>query len=105
MGGEWMRCPVCHGKFERKEVDYACGGISLGTFEADICQQCSIEFFTAEASFEIDDRARERGIWGFGVDPSKHYAGDTVRWDLPGNVNVLPGIGCGEVPGHDRRSS
>ncbi len=105
MVGEVIRCPFCHGKFERREVDYACGGILLGTFEVDTCQRCSMEFFTAEASIEIDCRAMERGLWGFGVDPSKHYSGDTVRWNLPGNVNELRGIGHGEVSDHDRRRS
>lgn len=57
-----MKCPVCEGKVERKEVPYSIGGVNLGTFDADVCASCGEVFFTEASSDTIDAKAKKMGL-------------------------------------------
>lgn len=58
-----MKCPICEESMERKKVPYSVRSVKLGTFEADVCP-CGEVFFTEKSSDTIDEKAKEKGLWG-----------------------------------------
>ena len=50
----------CRNKKDRLKVY----GISLGKFEAEVCNNCGEEVFSEEVSDKIDEIAKEKGLWG-----------------------------------------
>ena len=60
-----MECPNCNSRnVEIKKVDFKLYGISLGKFEAEVCNNCGEEVFSEEVSDEIDKIAKKKGLWG-----------------------------------------
>lgn len=61
-----VECPLCKGKMEWKKHPFSLVGTELGKFEAEVCTKCGEAWFTEEASDQIDERAKELGLWGIG---------------------------------------
>ena len=57
-------CEECNGKIEYKKVDYKLLGISLGEFPAEVCTKCGETVFDEEVSEQIEEIAKEKGLWG-----------------------------------------
>ena len=82
-----MECPMCNGKMERKKKEYTYSEVKLGTFDADICPKCGEVFFTEKASDEIDDKAKEMGIWGFEKKSKITYSGNSLMIRIPNAIS------------------
>ncbi len=57
-------CEECGGRIERKKVEFAVYGESLGLFSAEVCTKCGEELFDDETSDRIDEVAKKKGLWG-----------------------------------------
>lgn len=82
-----MKCPICNGKMERKKTAYVYSGVKLGTFDADVCSECSEVFFTESASDEIDAKAKKMGIWGFEKKSKITYSGNSLMVRIPNAIS------------------
>jgi len=91
-----MGCPVCGGRLRRTRAEYSYNDISLGAFEADVCQRCGEAFFTQEASDEIDRLAKERGVWGLEVKSKVSYSGNSLMVRIPKEVAEFMGLERGD---------
>ncbi len=91
-----MGCPVCEGRLRRSRREYAYNDISLGEFEADVCQRCGEVFFTEAASDEIDRLARERGVWGIEARTKVSYSGNSLIVRIPKEVAEFMGLERGD---------
>jgi|SRR3989344_3977939 len=61
---ERKTCEECGGKIEKKKVDVNMYGENLGRFIAEVCLKCGEEVFDEKTSTEIDNIAKEKGLWG-----------------------------------------
>jgi hypothetical protein len=58
-------CPVCgRGRLHLRKVNEEMFGIDLGTFAAEVCDNCWESFLTSERMDVLEDRAKELGLWG-----------------------------------------
>jgi YgiT-type zinc finger domain-containing protein len=91
-----MECPICEGNLERKKVPYSVGGVSLGTFEADVCTSCNEIFFTEAASDAIDKKAKEAGLWGLEKRGKIGYSGNSLIVRIPKKIAEFMELKKGE---------
>jgi len=60
-----MECYKCgKANLVKKKVDFVQFGISLGKFDALVCQVCEETIFEGAVSKQIEAKAKEAGIWG-----------------------------------------
>ena len=50
--------------FEKRQVSYIHKGIYFGEFDAEVCIQCGHTFFPEESFHDIEQIAKEKGLWG-----------------------------------------
>jgi hypothetical protein len=53
-------------------------GVSLGKFDAEVCNSCNEKFFGEKASDEIDKIAKQKGLWGLEAETTIGKAGDSL---------------------------
>ncbi len=59
------KCYECgKGNLKRKKVKYSIYGIEIGTYLAEVCDKCGVEFFSEETSEKITEKTKELGLWG-----------------------------------------
>jgi len=72
-----LTCANCGNKdVELKKVDFKVYGISLGKFEAEVCNRCGEEVFSEEVSDKIDGIAKKKGLWGLEARTRVAQSGD-----------------------------
>lgn len=60
-----QKCPACGRRARRaKRVDVTIFGVTLGAFDAEVCDECGEALFTSRGVDEIESRAKELGLWG-----------------------------------------
>ncbi|MBI5065973.1 YgiT-type zinc finger protein [Candidatus Woesearchaeota archaeon] len=73
------KCYICEkGFLENKKVDFSLYGTNLGKFDAQVCSVCGEKFFDEKASDEIDDKAKEKGLWGLEADTKVTKTGSSM---------------------------
>ena len=69
------KCYICeNGNLTKKKIDYMLYGISLGKFDAEVCDKCGEVFFDENTSKKMTEVAKKRGLWGL---PSKTKIGQS----------------------------
>lgn len=68
------------------KADYSYHDISFGKYDADTCERCGEAFFTEEASDEIDQKARELGLWGLEARSKVSYSGNSLMVRIPREI-------------------
>ena len=91
-----MKCSECGGKIVKKKVDFSVYGISLGKFEAEVCQKCGEELFSEEVSDQIDEAAKKRGLWGLESRTRVGIAGDGLVIRVNKRIAQFMGLRKGE---------
>ncbi|MEK6907132.1 MAG: hypothetical protein AABW45_01250 [Nanoarchaeota archaeon] len=71
-------CEECHGKTEKKSVDYMLLGKNLGKFEAEVCNKCGEQVFNEDVSEKIEKRAKELGLWGLQARVKVNKVGNSI---------------------------
>ena len=87
-----MECPNCNGKLKRGKYPYSYSNVELGEFEADKCQKCGEIYFTEKASDEIDQKAKEKGVWGLGKKGTVGYSGNSLIIRVPKEIAAFMGL-------------
>ena len=81
-----MKCPMCDGTLKGGRTEYSYHDINFGEFDADICVKCGEAFFTEEASDEIDEKAKELGLWGLEARSKVSYSGNSLMVRIPREI-------------------
>lgn len=77
-------CPVCgEGTLRPKRVREEMFGIELGTYDAEVCNQCGEVFFTPESVTAIERRAKELGLWGLASKVKVVRSGNSLVVRIP----------------------
>ena len=91
------QCPICDkgdlkkGKFEEKMF-----GISLGQYDAEVCDKGGETFFSTEAMEQMEARAKELGIWGLAKNLKVVKSGNSLSVRIPAKVAKFLNIKEGE---------
>lgn len=81
------KCYMCEkGNLTKKKVDYSLYGISLGKFNAEVCDKCGEVFFDEETSKKMTQLAKEKGLWGLQTKTKIGQAGTTLDIRLPKKI-------------------
>lgn len=71
-------CEECSGYVAEQEVDFSLHGVSLGKFQAQVCQGCGERVFSEHVANEIDQRAKEQGLWNLGARTKVNKLGSSL---------------------------
>lgn len=78
------KCAVCTvGKLRTKQVREEMFGVTIGTFEAGVCDRCREAFFTSESVDQIEIRSRELGLWGLASKVKLARSGNSLVVRIP----------------------
>lgn len=77
-------CPVCDsGALRTKRVSETMFGVNLGSYEAEVCDECGEVFFTAQSVDKIEAKARELGLWGLASKVKVSRSGNSLVVRIP----------------------
>lgn len=80
-----MLCPVCGKEMRIERVPYTTEGTPLGEFEASVCHDDDMVFFTEESAKNIELAEKELGMWG--IDMPRIELDDTIP-PTAGNFHI-----------------
>lgn len=67
-----MTCPICNeGELRLEKNRFIYNNIDFGDFDVEVCDNCRESFLTEEASKQIEDIAKQLGVWGSKTIPQK----------------------------------
>ncbi len=82
-----MKCPVCEkGRLKKGKVKETMFGVYLGEFPAQICSKCGESFTDESITREIEQKAREKGIWGLGKKTKITRTGNSLAVRIPKEI-------------------
>lgn len=84
-----MECPICGGKLKNEKAPFWFSDIKLGEYEADVCTKCGEAFYTEDASNQIEQRAKELGLWGIGKRVVIGQSGNSLMVRIPKEIVEL----------------
>jgi len=81
------KCYICEkGDLTRKKADYKLYGMSLGKFNAEVCNTCGETFFDEVESKKMTEIAKKKGLWGLQTKTKIGQAGTTLDIRLPKRI-------------------
>ncbi len=81
------KCYICEkGNLTKREVDYKLYGISIGKFDAEVCNKCGETFFDEEVSKKMTETAKIKGLWGLQTKTKIGQSGTTLDIRLPKKI-------------------
>ena len=79
-----MKCITCEkGEMTKKKIEYVQFGHSFGKFDTLVCPICGETLFEADASEQIEKRAKELGVWGLAKKVRIGTSGSSLDVKLP----------------------
>lgn len=79
-----MKCPICEkGTLKKTKIREIMFGIDLGEFPAQKCSNCGETFTSEETTILIEDRAKEKGIWGLEKKTKIARSGNSLAVRIP----------------------
>lgn len=59
------KCYECgKGNLVKKIVEYKKYGVLIGKYPAEVCTKCNETFFDSKIVQEIEEKVKEKGLWG-----------------------------------------
>ena len=84
------KCPICgSGKLKEGEIEEEMFGISLGRYDAEICDTCGESFVDEATMRAIEQKARKLGIWGIAKKIKVVRSGDSLAIKIPADIAKL----------------
>ncbi len=81
------KCYLCEkGTLARKKVDYELHGITIGKFEAEVCDSCKEEFYDETVSKKITAIVKKKGLFGLAAKTKIGQSGSTLDIRLPKRI-------------------
>lgn len=81
------KCYLCEkGNLAKKRIDYKLYGISLGKFNAEVCDKCGEVFFDEITSKKMTELAKRKGLWGLQTKTKIGQSGTTLDIRLPKRI-------------------
>lgn len=81
-----MKCVLCGGKTARKLVEYKELGVSLGRFNADVCEKCGESYFDEQTAARIQSKSKELGLFGLAKRAKVAEVGNSLAIRIPKEI-------------------
>lgn len=79
-----MKCPVCDkGELRKGKIRESMFGVDLGEFPAQVCTKCGESFTDEKTTQAIEQKAKEKGIWGMGKMTKISKSGNSLAVRIP----------------------
>ena len=79
-----MKCPFCDkGTLKETKTREMMFGINLGEFPAQKCSRCGETFTSEETTKLIEEKAKEKGIWGLEKKTKIARSGNSLAVRIP----------------------
>lgn len=80
---------MCKGKMIRKNSPYSFAGVLFGEYDSEACLKCGEVFYMEEASNQIEQKAKELGLWGIGKKIAIGKSGTSLIIRIPKDIAEL----------------
>lgn len=81
------KCYICEkGSLKEEKVDYKLYGVSIGKFDAEVCDKCGETFFDENTSQKMTEIAKKKGLWGLQTKTKIGQSGTTLDIRLPKRI-------------------
>ncbi len=91
------KCPLCDkGTLKKGKIEEEMFGISLGKYDAEICDKCGESFLDDVAMKRIESKAKEIGIWGLAKNIKVVRSGNSLSVRIPAKIARFLNIKEGE---------
>ena len=81
-----MKCVFCKVEMKKQEVEHREYGVSLGMFPATVCPRCNESFFDAETAKKIQQKSKEKGLFGLSKKVKVGKIGDSLMIRIPKEI-------------------
>ena len=81
-----MKCVFCKTEAIEKEVEYKEYGISLGKFQGFVCTNCGETFFDSDVVKKIQQKSKEKGLFGLSRKVKVGKVGDSLMVRIPKEI-------------------
>lgn len=90
------KCPECEGKIQIRRISYVLLGVDIGKFPTIVCGDCKANFYEESVLDEIDQAAKNKGLWGLEHKTKINTIGNSLGVTLTKNQIDFSGISKGE---------
>ena len=80
------QCWECNKEVKKRKVKYKLHGVSLGKFDALVCEKCGETYFSEETSRRMTKIAKEKGLWGLKAETTVTQAGNSLAIRIPKKI-------------------
>ena len=87
-----MKCILCNGQLEKKEVEHKELGVSLGKFQALVCNKCNEVFFDEDSAEKIQKKSKELGLFGIAKKTKVAMVGNSLAIRIPKEIAEFVGL-------------
>lgn len=92
-----MQCPICEKGYLKKSIKTeSMYGVELGKFPALVCEKCNESYTDEETTKKIEQKAKEKGIFGLGMKTKIAKAGNSLAVRIPKNIADYLGLKPGD---------
>jgi hypothetical protein len=82
-----IKCPICEkGMLKKKKIEEKMFGISLGKYNAEVCDKCNESFLDEDSVKKIEEKAKALGIWGLAKDIKIVKSGNSLSVRIPAKI-------------------
>ncbi len=81
-----MKCVICEGKTFKNIVEYKEFGISLGKFEAEVCEKCGETYFDERVVEKIQQKSKQLGLFGLAKKAKIAEIGNSIAVRIPKEI-------------------
>ena len=81
------KCPICDkGNLKKAKVEEEMFGVSLGKYDAEVCDSCGESFLDEAAMEKMEAKAKVLGVWGLGKRIKVVKSGNSLSVRIPAQI-------------------
>ena len=81
-----MKCVICNGETVKKNVEYKESGVSVGNFNAYVCQKCGETYFDEKTAEKIQIKSKQMGLFGLAKKAKVAEIGNSIAIRIPKEI-------------------
>ncbi len=81
-----MKCVFCKSETKEQEVEHKEYGVFLGKFPGHVCTKCGEVFFEGEVVDRIQQKSKEKGLFGLSRKVKVGKVGDSLMVRIPKEI-------------------
>lgn len=81
-----MKCVICNGETVKKNVEHTESGVSVGNFNAHVCQKCGETYFDEKTAEKIQNKSKQMGLFGLAKKAKVAEIGNSIAIRIPKEI-------------------